>query len=205
MNILCFGDSNTYGYIPGGTGRFDRRTRWTGRLQKLLGEEYHIIEEGLNGRTTVFEDAACPGRCGLDVIETVTELYSPLDILVIMLGTNDCKTQFGASPEQIAKGLDQVLEKAAASSANAFKILLISPVPMKEEAAFPEMISDFDRNSVEMSWKLAIEYEKVAEKYGCAFLDASKVTEVSGIDGVHLDAAGHEALAEAVVRAIQTL
>lgn len=205
MNILCFGDSNTYGYIPGGAGRFDRRTRWTGRLQKLLGEGYHIIEEGLNGRTTVFEDVTCPGRCGLDVIETLVELYSPLDLLVIMLGTNDCKTQFGVSPEQIAKGLDQILEKAVASSSDAFKILLISPVPMKEEAAFPEMISDFDKNSVAMSCELAMEYEKVAGKYGCAFLDASKVTEVSEIDGVHLEAGGHEALAKAVALAIQAL
>lgn len=205
VNILCFGDSNTYGYIPGGAGRFDRRTRWTGRLQKILGEGYRIIEEGFNGRTTAFEDVTCPGRCGLDAIGTAVELYSPVDLLIVMLGTNDCKKQFGVSPKQIAEGLEQVVDKAKASSPNAFKILLIAPVPMKEEAAFPDGISDFDKNSVFISLELAAEYEKLAEKYGCAFLDASKVTEVSGIDGVHLDAEGHEALAEAVAKIVRDL
>lgn len=202
MNILCFGDSNTYGYIPGGAGRFDRRTRWTGRLQKILGEEYHVIEEGLNGRTTAFEDVACPGRCGLDAIGTVVELYSPLDLLIIMLGTNDCKVQFGASPKQIAEGLGQVLDKAEAGLPNAFKILLIAPVPMKEEAAFPHGLSDFDKNSVAISYELAEEYKKLAEKYKCTFLDASKVTEVSEIDGVHLDSEGHGAMAEAIAKIV---
>lgn len=202
MNILCFGDSNTFGYIPGGAGRFDRRTRWTGRLQKILGKGYRIIEEGLNGRTTVFEDVTCPGRCGLDVIGTAVELYSPLDLLIIMLGTNDCKVQFGASPRQIAEGLGQVLDKAEAGSPNAFKILLIAPVPMKEKAAFPEGLSDFDKNSVEISYKLAEEYKKLSGKYECSFLDASKVTEVSEIDGVHLDSEGHGALAEAIAKIV---
>lgn len=202
MNILCFGDSNTYGYIPGGAGRFDRRTRWTGRLQKILGKEYRIIEEGLNGRTTVFEDVTCPGRCGLDVIGTAVELYSPVDLLIIMLGTNDCKVQFGVSPDQIAEGIEKILDKAEESLPKDFKILLIAPVPMKEEAAFPDGLSDFDKNSVVMSYDLAEEYKKLAQKHGCSFLDASKVTEVSKIDGVHLDSAGHEALAEAVAKIV---
>lgn len=202
MNILCFGDSNTYGYIPGGAGRFDRSTRWTGRLQKILGKEYRIIEEGLNGRTTVFEDVTCPGRCGLDVIGTVVELYSPVDLLIIMLGTNDCKVQFGVSPEQIAEGIEKILDKAEEGLPKDFKILLIAPVPMKEEAAFPDGLSDFDKNSVVMSYDLAEEYKKLAQKHGCSFLDASQVTEVSKIDGVHLDSAGHEALAEAVAKIV---
>ena len=97
MNILCFGDSNTWGYKPDKTGRFDENTRWTALLQKKLGPEYHIIEEGLCGRTTVFQDELRESRRGLDMIGVTVEMHNPLDLVIIMLGTNDCKTRYGAS------------------------------------------------------------------------------------------------------------
>ena len=112
MNILCFGDSNTWGYKPDKTGRFDENTRWTALLQKKLGPAYHIIEEGLCGRTTVFHDELREGRRGLDMIGVTVEMHDPLDLVIIMLGTNDCKTRYGASASVIAKGLDQVIRKA---------------------------------------------------------------------------------------------
>lgn len=111
MNILCFGDSNTYGYRPDGTGRFDEKTRWTCLLQKKFGNGHRIIEEGLCGRTTIFSDAFREGRRGLDQIGITIETHNPIDLLVLMLGTNDCKTRFNASSKTIAKGLIQVIEK----------------------------------------------------------------------------------------------
>ena len=112
INVLCFGDSNTYGYIPDGSGRFDESVRWTGLLQKRLGQDFHVIEEGLCGRTTVFQDALREGRRGVDLIGTLVESHNPIDILVVMLGTNDCKTRYGASAGTIAKGMEQVIEQA---------------------------------------------------------------------------------------------
>ena len=91
MNILCFGDSNTYGYRPDGTGRFDEKTRWTCLLQKKFGNRHRIIEEGLCGRTTIFSDAFREGRRGLDQIGITIETHNPIDLLILMLGTNDCK------------------------------------------------------------------------------------------------------------------
>ena len=111
MNILCFGDSNTWGYKPDKTGRFDENTRWTALLQKKLDPEYHIIEEGLCGRTTVFQDELRESRRGLDMIGVTVEMHNPLDLVIIMLGTNDCKTRYGASASVIARGLDQVIRK----------------------------------------------------------------------------------------------
>lgn len=128
MNILCFGDSNTYGYRPDGTGRFDEKTRWTYLLQKKFGNGHRIIEEGLCGRTTIFSDAFREGRRGLDQIGITIETHNPIDLLVLMLGTNDCKTRFNASSKTIAKGLIQVIEKAKKYSSQPFELLIISPI-----------------------------------------------------------------------------
>lgn len=198
MKILCFGDSNTFGYIPGGAGRYNKRTRWPGLLKRALGESCQVVEEGVCGRTTAFEDKTCSGRCGLDDIRMDMELYHPVDMLIIMLGTNDCKTQFQASAGEIAAGLEQVLNRAEESVSEPFQTLVIAPACLKAVVANGDFGSEFDMISVGTSKELAAEFEKIAGKHGCLFLDASKVTAVSDVDGVHLDEAGHEALAKAV-------
>lgn len=203
IKILCFGDSNTYGYIPGRGGRYDRHTRWPGRVQELLGSGYQIVEEGLCGRTTVYDDRTEPGRRGLDQIRSAVEKNSPLDLLLIMLGSNDCKAQFGASAMEIAEGLCQVAEQAKEGGTESFCILLVAPAAMTDQVMYSGFGSEFDRRSVEISKELAQEYEALAEKYGWEFLDGTKVTQVSQIDGLHLDADGHRRLAEAVLERVK--
>ena len=105
MNILCFGDSNTHGYNPKDTTRFEKNIRWTGILQNLLGEKDYVIEEGLSGRTTVFEDPINEGLCGLNYIVPCLMTHEPVDLLIIMLGTNDTKERFGANADVISLGL----------------------------------------------------------------------------------------------------
>ncbi len=100
-HIVCFGDSNTHGYCadPKDTethaDRFSENERWTCLLQKALGDEYYVIEEGLSGRTTVFDDALHEKMSGLDSIYSCLMSHEPVDLLIIMLGTNDCKERFG--------------------------------------------------------------------------------------------------------------
>lgn len=198
IRVLCYGDSNTFGYIPGRGGRYNRHTRWPGRLQELLGSEYQVIEEGLCGRTTAFEDMTEPGRNGLDRIRDAVERSLPLDVLVIMLGSNDCKAQFGASAQEIAGGLEQVAAQARGGEASGFRVLLVAPAAMTDRVMHSGFGSEFDQRSIKVSKELAEAYEALARKYGCDFLDGSKVTQVSEIDGLHLDAEGHGRLAEAV-------
>ena len=111
MKILCFGDSNTFGYIPGRGGRYDRHTRWPGRLQELLGSAYQVIEEGLCGRTTIFDDPLREGRCGIRMLPVVLETHNPIDIIVVMLGTNDCKSIYGATADFIGKGISKLIRQ----------------------------------------------------------------------------------------------
>ena len=111
MRILCFGDSNTYGYIPDGSGRYSEDIRWTGLLQKKLASEATVIEEGLCGRTTVFQDELRAGRRGSELLPVLLESHYPLNLVTVMLGTNDCKTVYGASAEVIGKGVEQLINQ----------------------------------------------------------------------------------------------
>ena len=198
MNILCFGDSNTWGYKPDKTGRFDENTRWTGLLQKKLGSEYHIIEEGLCGRTTVFHDELREGRRGLDLIGVTVEMHNPIDLVIIMLGTNDCKSRYRASASVIAKGLDQVIRKARLNASRHFDLLVISPLHLGAGVGAPDFDPEFDSNSEIVSQNLAGEYRKIALQNHAAFLNAADFASPSVTDREHLDETGHAALAEAV-------
>lgn len=195
--ILCFGDSNTYGYIPGGFGRYGEEIRWTGRLQKKLSSEAVVIEEGLCGRTTVFQDELRPGRRGVELLPVLLESHAPLDLVILMLGTNDCKTVYGASAEVIGKGIEKLIGQIRTIQPNA-GILLISPILLGDDVWKAEYDPEFSKESVEVSKKLKTVYQEIAGRNHCRFLAASDVAEPSDIDREHLDEKGHELLAEAI-------
>ena len=199
--ILCFGDSNTYGYIPDGSGRYGENIRWTSLLQKQLSSEAIVIEEGLCGRTTVFQDALRCGRCGVDLLPVILESHSPLDLVIVMLGTNDCKSVYGASAEVIGKGMEQLIEQIKCSAPKA-EILVISPIQLGTEVWKSEYDPEFSKKSVEISKKLPAVYTKLAAKHGCMFLAASDYANPSSTDNEHLDAKGHMALAKAIYSVI---
>lgn len=196
--ILCFGDSNTYGYKPDGTGRYDENIRWTARVQRRLGENYQVVEEGLCGRTTIFEDALRTGRRGVDLVGTLVETHNPIDVFVVMLGTNDCKTRYGASAGVIAKGMEQVVAQARLKASKEMKILVISPIVLGRGIGEEGYDIEFDVHSEEESARLGEEYAGIARKNNFYYLDASKYADSSSIDREHLDATGHEKLAEAI-------
>ena len=199
-NILCYGDSNTYGLSPewihGNMGRHDISVRWTGRLQKQLGDDWRIIEEGLNGRTTVFDDPTCPGRNGLKHLRVCLESQSPLDGVIIMLGTNDTKPMFCASAFEIAAGLGQliqcVLNPFTYIIGSVPKLLVAAPVPLGPEGA-----PNGDESALVKSKELAAQFEQTAKMYGCEFIDLGKIAATAPGEGVHLNAQAHAAVADA--------
>lgn len=202
--IMCFGDSNTYGYIPKTADRYDEDVRWTGILNhrvKDLG--YRVVEEGLVGRTTVFPDNLRPGRKGSEFLPVLMESHYPVDTVVLMLGTNDCKTVYGASPEVIGKGIEKLLRQIKAANENT-KILLVSPIYLGENVWREEFDPEFDEKSVETSKRLKDVYIRLATEYGCDFLAASDVADPSAADQEHLTEEGHRALAEAIFTALQS-
>ncbi len=209
--ILCYGASNTYGQKPDRSGRFSANERWTGILQNKLGDGYYIIEEGLGGRTTDLEhpNPSKPNRNGLTYFKACFESHMPLDFIIIMLGTNDFKTTYNRSVEDIAEALrqfpDYVTSFCNAKSLPQPKILLVSPPYMNDKA--PLFITSmptsgvYDETSVQKSHELAKYVQQVADQTHSLFLDSALVTQ-TGEDGCHLDKPSQNTLADALYTSI---
>lgn len=196
-NLLCFGDSNTFGYNPENKSRFDFNERWTGILsQKLLPLGIHVDEEGLCGRTTDFDDAYRKGRKGSDTLPLLLESHSP-ELVIIMLGTNDCKSCYNNTSSKIAEGVNKLISQVKSYDSQ-IRILLISPIHLAEGVGEKGYDEEFDEKSVLLSRELKSAYYTVAQNNGCEFLAASDYSSPSDADREHLDKIGHKALAGAI-------
>ena len=196
--ILAFGDSNTWGLIPGTGERYPEHIRWTGILRKAVAPYgYRILEDGVCGRTTVFRDPSRSGRRGLNTIDGYRKTED-LSAVILMLGTNDCKSAFHASPKEIGRGLEQCLIRLEALVPPE-RILVLSPLLLGQDVWKPEKDPDFDRQSVKTCAALKEIYAGIAKKRGNAFLAVSDSAVVSHIDEEHLNADGHERLAAAIL------
>ncbi|WP_325894965.1 SGNH/GDSL hydrolase family protein [Grimontia sp. NTOU-MAR1] len=207
QRILCFGDSNTWGYNPSNGSRWGEAIRWTSRLKNLLNndsttgaiERFEVLEEGLNGRTTVWNDPIKPYRDGSAALPMILLSHRPLNWVVIMLGTNDLKSQFPSEPAWIAEGIRKLIgqvKECDNAGQPTPRILIVSPAPMHDANNWA---SGF-HNGRQKSLDLATYFRAVAEEEGCDFFEAATVCEASPIDGLHLDEAGHAALADALTK-----
>jgi lysophospholipase L1-like esterase len=198
--ILCFGDSNTWGFVPGSGGRYARDVRWPGVMAAELGGAHEVIEEALNGRTTVFEDPIMPGRCGIQYLEPSLESHRPLDLVIVMLGTNDSKVRLSATAYDIMRGMKRIVETVQRSGA-AKKLLIVAPPLPGKLTEFAEQFAGAE----EKLRKLPEYYSKLAREMGCAFFDASAVVRSSDVDGIHWEAGEHRKLGLALAPAVKRL
>lgn len=205
--VVCFGDSNTHGASPTDGARFERDVRWPGVLRGALGDGYEVIEEGLNGRATVWDSPLAPHQNGRTYLTPCLLSHAPVDIVVIMLGTNDLKSSYGLGAAEIASGAAVLIDVARQSLAGPDgappEVLLVAPVPVGPTTERSE-VWGFGA-AIETSRRLSPMYRVVAEGRAAAFLDAGSVTEASPIDGVHLDPAGHAAIGRAVAGSIRAV
>lgn len=203
--ILCFGDSNTWGYDGESGERLPFKVRWTGRLQKAYeGKDVRIIEEGLCGRTTVFEDPFRQGRKGTALLPTLLETHHPVDLVVLMLGTNDCKTIFGASSEVIGRGIQCLLDQIQTFAPQA-DVLLISPIYLGEKVWQEGYDQEFSQDSVQVSRDLEKVYQRIAHEKHVEFMRAASYVSCCAADQEHMNAAGHQVFAKAVYEKLENL
>lgn len=198
--ILCFGDSNTHGYNPSNNGRFTEDERWTCLLSKYLGTNYSVKEEGLSGRTTVFSDPLFEGLDGISYISPCLMTHEPIDLLIIMLGTNDTKERFSATSQNIARGLERLTQKAISTTAawrSNPNILLIAPLPIEVGYENTAVLGEMGKGCAEKSKKLAYLYKEVAERNKCHFLDSASIKGMTmyPYDYMHLSKESHQLLA----------
>lgn len=206
--ILCYGDSNTWGYNPDGSGRYPKHIRWTGVLQQELGESFDIISEGLNGRTTVWDDPVRGEyRNGKKYLLPCLHTHKPIDLVILFLGSNDLKPQFNVSSIEIAQGVEMLVNiiKKSETGPNMTspEILVIIPPPI----LIPDEVKHMDY--------LIPEYEKAVEKSKqfteaftnvlngqCYLIDSSKYIKTSEVDGMHLDPESHTILGKKLAKYI---
>lgn len=191
--ILCFGDSNTWGYVPGSNGRrFPRELRWPVRLQQALGDEWEVISEGLSGRTATVDSPVAEGRNGLPYLVPCLHSHAPVDVLVIFLGTNDVGERFGLPERDVARSVGRLVKVARAAEAGpdseAPAILVLCPPP-------------FDGHH------LGPHFATVCDELDCELLDLDGIAAYLeiGDDVEHLDETGHAAVAAAVEGRVRRL
>jgi lysophospholipase L1-like esterase len=207
--IVCYGDSNTWGAVPGDAApifnkilRHGPSVRWPGVLRGLLGEGWLIEEEGLNGRTTVVDDPLDARLKGLSYLEVAMLTNMPADLVILMLGTNDTKEHLCATPYLIGRGMALLVEAIRAGDFGPAQappeILIVSPARLRDNIAEVWLAGEFGAGCLEKDRALSVVYETVAQLSGCHFLDAALCCEASEKDAVHLDAANHRKLGEAI-------
>lgn len=209
-HILCYGDSNTWGYTPGTGERHAPDVRWTGVLRRLLGEGWEVLEEGMNGRTTVFDNPMSQGRNGSAYLLTCLETHKPLDLVILMLGTNDLRfTDAWGAAEGAAALVKKIrLYNRMEESTHIFpgkpRILLIAPILVRADLDNRDVIERW-RSYPQKSRGFAAAYAAVAAELGVDFLDAAAYADPSAVDGIHMEASGHAALGEAVARKVREM
>lgn len=205
--ILVFGDSNTFGADTAGGGRFGDDERYPRILEKLLGEDnYTVLEAGLSGRTAIFDDPLTDGLCGLDSINVCMMSQYPLDMLIIMLGTNDAKERFRCSAYHIARGILRLAKKAETVAAwrGTPKIVVVAPAPI--DASYSEKVfsAEMGHGCSEKSVALFDELQRICSKEANIItFDAGVCSEISDFDGMHLSANGHAMLAKGLANFIK--
>lgn len=216
-HIVCLGDSNTHGYCAspadcadGALLRFNEDERWTRLLQAALGEDYLVLEEGLSGRTTVFDDPLYEHLSALDYLYPCLKSHEPVSLLIIMLGTNDTKERIGANAYAIGLGMRRLVQKAKTVDCwgpdGRPNILIIAPPVIGKGVERSSVAQEMGAGCVEKSRRVPGQFRVVAQENGCHFLEADKLgCEFNQIDFMHLTRKGHATLAEKLAELIPTL
>ena len=204
--IMVFGDSLSWGYQPGSKHqRFDAQTRWPGKLQMLLGDDYEIIEENLNSRGIENGDPrpGKEGRRAIDYIEAALDSQDPLDKVIVLLGTNELKNEMNMSAEQVGESMEKLLNiiqtRPSQFRGTIPEVLLLSPPTINEDTEYCRT-GDKYLGATEKSKELVDVYERLATKLGIGFVALNSI--VAGVDGIHIDADQHAKVAELVYTAL---
>lgn len=210
--VLCFGDSLTWGFDPRGGMSFVRygfAERWTQQLQAELGSRYHVVEDGLNGRTTVFDDPVIGDMSGLAQLPISLKTHMPLDLVVILLGSNDSKTRFSVNGDEIARGLGRLLDIISKSNAgpeaNAPQMLVLVPPEMGDVSkTWLKPIFDTAHSRAALQ-ALRETYPPVAAAFGARCFDLNQVVDPGHIDGMHFDPEALKPVATALAKVVRDI
>lgn len=217
--ILCYGDSNTWGFMAEKADyentrieRYPRSVRWPGKLQELLGGQYYVIEEGLNGRTTNLDTTILPNRNGKTYLGPCLYTHAPIDLVILLLGGNDLKSYFSRTSEEIASGLADLIDLIQSTSYGTnFKkppdILVVSqPIPLSKCEAYRDEEGTYVfEGAINRAKTLVGMYDQLSEKKSCYFIDVTSQVKPGEFDGMHFDEVGHLKLANIIASEVRKI
>lgn len=192
--VLCFGDSNTYGFIPGSGKRYDKKNRWTGILQTLCAGKFEIIEAGCNNRTAFTDNPAGKMQTGYKILPEL--LTSDIDCIILAIGINDLQFLYNPTLADIKNGIKNLVQIVRSKCPEA-EIILAAPAKLTNELLNGFFACMFDKTSIQKSLQMGEIYKTVANETGCDFIDLDKIAEVS-FDGLHFKPEAHKKIALAI-------
>lgn len=196
--VLCYGDSNTHGYDPRNGGRYQKKDRWTTILQNKLGDDYDVVSEGLNGRTTAYDRSDGIYRNGLYCLPACLHSHHPLDYVIFMLGTNDCNKDLNLTSKDIALGMEKLINTTINEikdmQEDKCKIIVVVPAAIGDNYKGSNFAYQLDENSYIKSREIVKLYKDLCDKYNCLYLDCSDL-KVAEEDSEHLTLESHKQLA----------
>ena len=191
--IICYGDSNTFGFNPKDGSKYSESVRWTSVLQKNLGMEYEVVNEGMCNRTGFVNNPDGLVFSGSNHFSLFINKLKSVDYLILWIGTNDLMFQYNISLHTIENGLENLINLALTKTK---KIIIIPPVILSEKILEGNFGDRFNKTSIKKSKKIGTVYKKIAEVYKCKFFDVNKFVKPSDIDGLHYDESSHKIIAE---------
>lgn len=202
--IICYGDSNTFGFNPANGSRYDSNSRWTGILSELLGDEFKIAEEGCNNRTGFFINPDGILQSGQKHLPQCLEKHKSFDIFILALGTNDLQKIFDIDEKIAENGLTNIIKLIKKHNPNA-RIIIVPPVVLTEDVLKGTFSYQFDEKSVKNSNLIQKKYAICAEKENCEIIDFNQYVTPSKIDGLHFDEMAHKIMAEQIANQINNI
>lgn len=191
--ILCYGDSNTFGFNPIDGSRFDEQARWTALLQKKLDSDYQIIEEGACDRTGFVDNDKGFLFSAQRHFPKMIAKIKDVDILILWIGSNDLQFKYDISFHQIERGLKKLILVA---KSKVKKIILIPPVILNNNVLEGYFNFQFDETSISKSKKVGKIYRKLSNVYGLNYFDLNEFVKPSNTDGLHYNIEGHKIIAD---------
>lgn len=199
--ILCYGDSNTFGFNPQNCTRYDKNTRWSGILSKLLENKFEIIEEGMNNRTGFFKNPEGLKQSGSEYLPIYLQNHKDIDICILALGTNDAQFFYNLDCQNTKKGLENLISIIKDTNSNT-QIIIIPPVKITENILHSGFSLMFNKNSIDTIKQVFPIFEQTAKDNNCFYFDFNKIALPSPYDGIHYSEDSHKIIAEALAKFI---
>lgn len=199
--IICYGDSNTFGFNPKSGNRYNSNIRWTGILAKILSDEFEVIEEGLNNRTGLVANPDGLLQSGQEYLPVLLEKHKSFDIFILALGTNDLQKFFHIDEDIVKNGLINLISKIREAAPDA-KIIVIPPLLLNKKVLGGYFCCQFDEKSINKSFWIQQIYQEVCNEEYCELLDINYVVTPSDTDGLHFDEEAHKMIANRLAKHI---